>query len=416
MARLLSTLLGPLAGRTGIIAVSVFLNFAGFTIIIPVLPFSIGRYVPEGDVAAYVSIVLAIYALCSFIAAPFLGAMSDRFGRRPILIFSLLGSALGFVVFGIGGALWVLVLGRIIEGLTAGSISAMYAYVADTHPPEKRGAAFGLLGAAGGLGFMCGPALGGLLGQISLSAPLFGAAVVMVANALWVVFAVPESHAADRRASHLDWRQLNPLGALTMVLGDRRLRLLFGLAFCFFGAAVLMQSNFSVFLKDVLGFDVGGIGWVLFGVGLVDILSQGFIAPRLLDRLPEGRVAIAGLAINGIGFLALAALTVMPHLWLLVLGMGVLTLGDGLVQPALNAMISKAAPANQQGRVQGANQSQQAIARMVGPLASAALYAGFAAAPYIAGGVIVLAEAALFAGLLSRNPRALAQGPEVQPL
>jgi DHA1 family tetracycline resistance protein-like MFS transporter len=124
----LSTALGPLAGRTGIIAVSVFLNFAGFTIIIPVLPFSVGRYVPGDQVAAYVSIILATYALCSFVAAPFLGALSDRFGRRPILMVSMLGSAIGFVVFGLGGALWVLILGRVVEGLTAGSISAMYAY------------------------------------------------------------------------------------------------------------------------------------------------------------------------------------------------------------------------------------------------------------------------------------------------
>jgi DHA1 family tetracycline resistance protein-like MFS transporter len=398
----LSTILGPLAGRTGIIAISVFLNFAGFTIIIPVLPFSVGRYVGADQVATYVSIILAIYALCSFVAAPVLGALSDRFGRRPILMASLLGSALGFVVFGIGGALWVLILGRVIEGLTAGSISAMYAYVADTHEPHERGAAFGLLGAAGGLGFMCGPALGGVLGQISLSAPLYGAAAVAVANALWVLVAVPESHPVERRSSHLEWNQLNPLGALMMVLLDGRLRLLFGLAFCFYGAAVLMQSSFAVFLKDVLAFDVGALGWVLFGVGLMDIVSQGVIAPRLLSRFPEGRVAFVGLLINGAGFLALLGLSLHPSLAVLAIGIAVLTLGDGLVQPALNAMISKAAPAGAQGRVQGANQSQQSIARMVSPIASAVLYAGFAGAPYLVGGVIVLADAALLLVALGR--------------
>lgn len=120
-------------GRSGILLLSVFLNFAGFTLIIPVLPFSVARYVVAGEVAFWVALILAVYALCSFVAAPVLGALSDRHGRRPVLLLSLCGSALGFAVFGIGGALWVLVLGRVMEGLTAGSISTLYAYVADTH-------------------------------------------------------------------------------------------------------------------------------------------------------------------------------------------------------------------------------------------------------------------------------------------
>ena len=134
--------------RTGIVAVSVFLNFAGFTLIVPVLPFSVARYVAAPDVACWVSLILAAYALCSFIAAPLLGADSDRFGRRPVVLLSLCGSALGFAKFGVGGALWVLVAGRVIEGLTVGSISALYAYVADTHDPAERGPVFGMLGAA----------------------------------------------------------------------------------------------------------------------------------------------------------------------------------------------------------------------------------------------------------------------------
>jgi DHA1 family tetracycline resistance protein-like MFS transporter len=249
--------------------------------------------------------------------------------------------------------------------------------------------------------------LGGLLGQISLSAPLFGAAAVAVANAVWVLVAVPESHPVERRPAHLNWRQLNPLAAMTMVLSNGRLRVLFGLAFCFYGAAVLMQSNFAVFLKDVLAFDIGALGWVLFGVGLMDIISQGIIAPRLLSRMPEGQLAFVGLIINGVGFLMLLGLAVIPYVALLAVGVAVLTLGDGLVQPALNALISKAAPAGAQGRVQGANQSQQSIARMVGPIASAVLYSGFAGAPYLVGGVIVLADALLLFIVLGRSPASL---------
>jgi DHA1 family tetracycline resistance protein-like MFS transporter len=403
MHRQISTLILPSnGGRFWIIVVSAFLNFAGFTVIIPVLPFAVARYVPTDQIATYVSVILSAYALCSFLAAPFLGALSDRFGRRPILIFSLCGSAIGFLVFGLGGALWVLLLGRVIEGLTAGSISAMYAYVADIIAPSERGAAFGLLGAAAGLGFMCGPALGGLVGQLSVSAPLYAAAALAVLNALWVFLAVPESHPVASRPPRLNWGHLNPFGALIMVLRDGQLRLLFGVAFCFFVAATLMQANLSVLLKDLLGFDVSGVGAVLFGVGLIDIFSQGIVAPRLLSRYPERRVGTAGLAINGLGFFMLAALPLYPSIALMAAGMIVLTFGDGLAQPSLNALISKACPLGQQGRVQGANQAQQSIARMFGPLVSAWLYVGLMSGPYLAGGAIVVVDAIILMIAISR--------------
>jgi len=388
-----------LRSRTGIIAVSVFLNFSGFTLIIPVLPFSVGRYVSDHDVALNVSLIIATFALCSFVAAPVLGAFSDRFGRRPVLLLSLLGSAVGFAVFGVGGALGVLFLGRIIEGLTAGSISAMYAYVADTHAPEERGPAYGMLGAAGGLGFMLGPVAGGLLGQISLSAPLYVAAAVAVLNAVWVYFSVPESLPPEKRAARLHPAEFNSIVQLSAVLADGRLRGIFIAAFLFFGAATLMQSNVSVLLKDLLNFNSAAIGLTLLGVGLMDILSQGIAAPKLLPRFGERRVAIAGLIINGLGFALYALLAFAPSLPLLVAAVFVFTFGDGLFQPSSNTMISHAAPDGQQGRVQGANQAQQSIARMIGPLASAWLYGLSAAGPYIAGGMIVLAGAALLSSL-----------------
>ncbi|WP_210258572.1 MFS transporter [Devosia sp. 919] len=382
-----------LTGRTGVIAISVFLNFAGFTLIIPVLPFSVARYVSAAEVAFWVSLIIAVYALCSFVAAPVLGAMSDRFGRRPILLLSLCGSALSFAVFGIGGALWVLVLGRIIEGLTAGSISAMYAYVADTHAPEERGPAFGLLGAAGGLGFMLGPVLGGLLGQISLSAPLYGAAGLAVLNAVLVQLYMPESHPSESRSAGLHWGQFNVFGQLAGALRNRRLRLLFGVVFCFAFGSTVLQSNLAVLLKELLAFGPATVGLVLAGIGVMDIVSQGLVAPRLLPRFGERRVAIAGLIINGAGLVMLSLLAIFPTLLLLICGMAMFTFGDGLFQPSVSALISDAAPAGRQGEVQGANQSQQSIARMFGPLASAWLYGLFAGAPYAAAAAFVLLAA-----------------------
>jgi DHA1 family tetracycline resistance protein-like MFS transporter len=383
--------------RIGIVAISVFLNFAGFTLVIPVLPFSVARYVAAPSIAWWVSAILALYSLCSFVAAPVLGAMSDRFGRRPVMLLSLCGSAFGFAVFGIGGALWVLVLGRVIEGLTAGSIAALYAYVADTHAPAERGPAFGMLGAAGGLGFMLGPVLGGALGQVSLSAPLYGAAALALFNCALVWLWMPESHPQASRSTRLSLRQFDAIGQLMRTLREKRLRLLFAVVFCFALGGAVLQANLTVLLKDVLAFQPAHIGFVLAGVGVMDIVSQGLAAPRLQTRFGERRIATAGLAINGLGLATFALLPSHAAAPLLMAGIAIFTFGDGLFQPSASALIANAAPADRQGEVQGANQAQQAIARTVGPLAAAALYGASASAPYAAAAVIVLLAAASLA-------------------
>lgn len=375
---------------TVIILISVFLNFAGFTLIIPVLPFSVARLVAPGQVAFWVALILSAYALCSFFAAPVLGAMSDRHGRRLVLLLSLCGSAAGFAVFGIGGSLWVLLLGRMIEGLSAGSISTLYACIADTHAPHERGPAFGLLGVAGGLGFMLGPVLGGLLGQHSLSLPLYGAAVLALLNAALVWRWLPESLSNERRSAGPQPGRLNAIGQLASVLQLPSLRRLFGVVFCFALASVLLQSNLAILMKDLLAFRPAAIGLVLAGIGVMDIVSQGLLARRLLPRLGERRLAGAGLLVNAGGLLLLAWLARFPALPLLLCGLALFTLGDGLFQPSINALIADAAPDGRQGEVQGANQAQQSIARMLGPVAGAWLYGMHASVPYAVGTAVVL--------------------------
>lgn len=181
-----------LSGGIVVIAVSVFLNFIGFTLILPVIPFLVGRYVPQQQIGLYVGLIVSVFALCAFCAAPVLGALSDRYGRRPILMLSLLGSAVGYLVFGIGGALWILFLGRIIDGLTAGNVSTTYAYVADTTAPAERGRVYGLLGAVGGFGFKLGPVVGGLLGAVAPTAPLFAAAAITLGNIAGFIWPCPK--------------------------------------------------------------------------------------------------------------------------------------------------------------------------------------------------------------------------------
>jgi len=382
---------GPMA----FITVSMFLNFLGFTIIIPVVPFLVGRYVGADRVGWYVGLVMAAYALCQFLAAPALGAISDKYGRRPVLLISLFGSVIGYVVFGIGGALSVLFLGRIIDGLTGGNISTMYAYVADVAKPHERGRLYGILGAAGGFGFMFGPALGGLMANVSLSAPLFLAAGVTLLNMAWGYFVLPESLPEESRGKKFEWQHLNPLKAFSNVLATLVLRILFVASFLFFVAGTAMQATISVFLKDVLSFGPTGIGVLLFVVGVMDIVTQGYLTGKLIPRVGERKLAMAGLAINAVGFLMIGAVAFIPSVVLIYGAIVVFNLGDGLFQPSINGMISNSVDRTVQGRIQGANQGMQSVARVLGPLIGAGLYTCRTSLPYAFGAVLVSAGAVL---------------------
>lgn len=382
-------------GTVIVIAVSVFLNFTGFTLILPVIPFLVGEYVAPEQVGLYVGLIVSVFALCAFCSAPVLGALSDRYGRRPVLMLSLLGSAIGYLIFGLGGALWVLFAGRLIDGLTAGNISTVYAYVADTSAPAERGRIYGLLGAVGGFGFMLGPVAGGMLGTISPAAPLFAAAALTLANVAWVFVALPESIKRDAIRPAWRWQQLNPLAQLAHVIGIDALRIPFAAAFSFFFAGTMLQSNFAVYLKDVMQFGPTGIGWILFTVGVMDIVSQGLLTRALLPRFGAAVLTRSGLAVNAIGFALIACLVFVPRIEFLLAAVAVFTLGDGLFQPSMSATIANAAPADAQGLVQGANQSQQAFARMLGPLLAAVLSPFSTAAPYWTGGLIAMAGVAV---------------------
>ena len=379
-----------LKGPFGVIAVSMFLNAVGFTIIIPVVPFIVAQYVAEENVGLVVGLIMASFALCQFLAAPVLGAISDQRGRRPVLLLSLAGSIIGYVIFGIGGALWVLFLGRIIDGLTGGNISTMYAYVADTIPPQERGRYYGILGAASGFGFIIGPVIGGITGLYSLSMPLYVAAAVTLGNVLWAYFALPESLPAEKRSKLFEWGHLNPFSPFAHVFSSATLRIAFVAAFLFFFGGTMLQSNLSVFLKDILDFGPGGIAAILLLVGVMDILSQGFLTGRLLPIFGEVKLARAGLVVNGVGFLLIGLVAFFPWVTLLVIAIIVFNLGDGLFQPSISGIIANAAPAGAQGRVQGANQGQQAIARILGPLLAAFLYTVTPSGPYFVGAAVIL--------------------------
>ena len=373
---MLKLLKGPLA----FVVATMFLNFAGLTIIIPVIPYIVAQY--TSSVALYVGFIMSTAALCQFLASPALGYLSDIYGRRPILLFSLLGGVIGFIVFGIGGALWVLFLGRIIDGLTAGDTPAMYAYIADVSKPHDRARLYGVLGAAGGFGFLIGPAIGGFAAQWGLSVPLYVAAALSLANAIWGYFVMPESLAKTNRVTTFEVKHLSPIRQFQHVFTSETLRLLFIATFFFFVALIMQQSNFSVFLKDILKWGPTQIGIVLTVVGAIDILSQGYLTGKLLPLLGEKKLASIGLIITAFGMVLIGTVAFIPSAVLLYIAVVIYTLGDGLFEPAMSGLISNAAEPQMQGRIQGANQGTQSIARVVAPLIAAGLYEWGAYLPY----------------------------------
>jgi MFS transporter, DHA1 family, tetracycline resistance protein len=376
---------------------TMFLNFLGFSILFPILPFMVGKYVTNShQIAFYVGSLLSIYALCQFVSAPGLGALSDRFGRKPILLISLMGSVVGYVILGFSGALWMLFLGRIIDGITGGNISTIYAYMADITNPHERGKYFGLLGAAGGVGMIFGPIIGGFTGTVHLSIPLFTAAAVTFMAMLFGLFVLPESLPTEHKTLKLDFKHLNPFGQFNHIFSIDILKNLFLVGFVFFVAMNAMYGSNAIYLKDVFTWNAAQIGTLLFTIGFVDIFSQGFLINKLLPKFGEIKVAILGLILTAIGFFLAALTSFIVSPVLIYFALIVLNIGDGLFEPSESGLISKSVGPKMQGRVQGASQGMQSIARIVGPFFAAWIYRYARYLPYFSEGTLVFLALLIF--------------------
>lgn len=386
---------GTVRGTRSFILITAFLNLAGIGIINPVYPFIVGKYTARTDTAFVIALLFTSYSLCQFIAVPTLGALSDRFGRRPVLLISLLGSAAGYLIFGIGGALWVLFAGRIIDGITGGNLASIYAYAADISEPQNRTKFFGLIGAFAGMGFVIGPALGGLLYTITkvYEAPLYFAAIVTLANTAWGYFVMPESLPVERREK-IKFTRLNPLTQLRDAFSLPQLRLLFLGVFLWTLDFAMLQSNLSFLTEDRLGWQPEGTSAIFFVVGLVGILVQGILIRRLLPAFGEGKLAIAGLISMSIGFVLIAVVTATAFVPLLFIAILFTAGGNGLLTPSLTGLLSQSVGAREQGRVQGGSQSVQALGRVIGPLWGGWTYGSIGpASPYLSGAVGLLLSA-----------------------
>ena len=374
------------------------LTVIGMTVVLPVLPFVVLQYVGnENDLAIWVGVLEAINGLCAFLVAPFLGRLSDRFGRRPVIIVAAFGAALAMTLFGIGGAIWVLVLARAIQGVTAGDLPALFAYLADITPPEERAKRFGILGALSGIGMMIGPAVGGLLAAVSLQLPVFITAGISLLVAALSIFLLPESLKPENRISTISIRDVQPFSVFKAAFSRKELRGLligFGLLALSFGFFV---NNFSVLALDSINWGPTQIGLMTASIGIIDILIQGVLLGILLPRIGERGVIISGIVGQTIGLVALALVaSTLAQPWVFIVGALMLAAGQGAAQAAMDGAMSNAVGDDEQGWLGGATQSLNAAMSTVAPLLAAALYATVShAAPYWLGAAIMVVAAVI---------------------
>ena len=373
-----------------------FLTALGLSLVFPVLPFLVARSTGDsGQVALWVGVLASVYAGCALFAGPILGTLSDRVGRKPILVICLVGSAIGWVIFGIGGSILALLLARIVDGVTAGEQSVVFAAMADITTPGERAKRFGLMGAVSGMAFLIGPALGGLLAGIDIAAPAFAAAGASGLTAVLALVALPESLAADRRSSATQARPQ----PIRRPAEDRRQPGLVRRMVVFaliVSTLTVVSSNFAVLSFDVLAWDPVQIGWLLTGVGVVDIVVQGGLLGLLVRFAGERGVIIGGLIGLAVAFgmfVVIAAFVPSPVL-MVVAGLLFAT-AEGSTTATLQATLSEAVAEDEQGGLAGGLSAISSAAGLVLPILTGLLYAQVApAAPYVLSlGAIIVALA-----------------------
>ena len=370
---------------------SVFLIGLGLTIVNPVIPFMVEQYTKNTQQqATTVTLLSAIYAFSMFLAAPMLGALSDRFGRKIILISSLFGSAIGYYLFGFGGALWILFLGRIIEGLTGGEISAILAYFADLTPIESRTKSFGWISATVGIGTAAGPLIGGFLAQYGPAIPLYVASFLSLSNAVYGYFFMPKSLTKRERTRNLSLQQINPFKQLQLVFTFRSVKWLLITGFLIWLPNGSFQAIFAQFSIDTFHLSPIIIGFTFSLIGIMDIFAQLLIMPILLKFWRENQIITMGITSEMIGYSVIILSAFYGSIPCFIIGMVFFGLGDAIFSPSYNGLISTYASKEDQGKIQGASQSIQALARVIGPMIGGQLYANFHhTMPFIIGFILL---------------------------
>jgi multidrug resistance protein len=355
-----------------VIFTTVFIDLLGFGIVIPVLPFY-----AEGTrfnaTPRTVGFLFASYSIMQLIFSPVLGRLSDKYGRRPVLLISIIGTAIGFLILGFAKTLWMLFVGRILDGISGGNISTAQAYIADITTKEDRAKGMGLIGAAFGLGFIFGPAIGGILSRWGIQVPFLFAAGLCFANAILLYFTLPETVTADHpaRVSAAGGRGFSQL---LDSLKQPRLRFILTIYFLFIVAFSIMTTSFSLYTMFRFGYDAQHNGYLFAYVGLIAVIIQGVLIGRLVKRFGELWLVIVGALFFAVSLFSVPF--VGPNsggLLALLIGGGIFSLGNSLSTPALNSLASKSVGPTDQGSVLGVTQSVASLARAVGPSIAALL-------------------------------------------
>ncbi|MDY7232863.1 TCR/Tet family MFS transporter [Hyalangium rubrum] len=347
------------------IFITVALDMLAVGMIVPILPKLVVSFL-NGDTvrsAEIYGLFGTVWALMQFGASPVLGALSDRFGRRPVILVSNFGLGLDYVLMALAPSLAWLFVGRILSGITAASISTAGAYIADVTPPEKRAASFGMLGAAFGLGFVLGPALGGMLGATDPRLPFWIAAGLSLLNGMYGLFVLPESLPRERRAA-FSWRRANPLGSLKLLRSNRDL---FGLATVTFLSHLSHGVLISVYVLYVgyrYGWDERTVGLTLAGSGIASTVVQAGLVRPIVARLGERRTLLLGLGFGVVGFALYGLATTGVGFWMAIPVMALW----GLAGPAAQGLMTRRVGASEQGQLQGANSSLMGISSLIGPI------------------------------------------------
>jgi len=369
----------------------VVIDLIGFGIIIPLLPFY-GEFFHANPTT--VGLLMATYSLGQFIAAPFWGNLSDRIGRKPVLLFSMIGSVLGYLLMGFAESLWLLFASRAIGGFMAGNISAAFAYIADVTTAENRAKGMGLIGAAFGLGFIIGPAIGGLLaGNDPATAnyhyPAFAAAGLSFLAVIGTLFFLKESLSEEHRAKLASGPKKSRLHAFRQCLNNPALRQALLISFLATFAFAGLEATFAMWSRRQFGWGPEQNGYLFAFIGLISALIQGGLVGRLSRRFGEARLIVQGAAALSIG---IALITISDTLPLLVLAMSIATYGFSIISPALNSLISLKTDAANQGSIMGATRSVTTMARVTGPAWAGYLFATLGMNwPYYAGALVMAA-------------------------
>lgn len=376
----------------GFILVSVWLDVLSLGVIIPVFAPLIQRF-EGGDAAAagrWIGLFATVWALAQFFGAPILGALSDRFGRRPVLLISLFGLAFDYLLMAFAPTLGWLFVGRVISGVTAAGMAVASAYIADVTPPEKRAQTFGMIGAAWGVGFIVGPAIGGFLGDINLRLPFVAAAGLTLVGALYGLLVLPESLKPENR-SPFAWAKANPVGSLSFLRSHRELLTLSTVNFLFQLAHNVLPTIFVLYASNRYGWTLAMTGSALALTGVCNIIVQGVLVKPVVARVGEWGAVLAGLVFSGLGF---AIYGLAPTGWSFLLGTPVFAL-IGLFGPGFQGLITRRVSPSEQGRLQGANASLSGLAGVIGPTMFGYTYAWFVAPghPQVPGSAFMLAAA-----------------------